>query len=60
VPPEVEERLERNEAGQVRDRYQLRGGMLDGPAQSYDDEGRVVSMRAYWEPDRTMASFRKG
>ena len=25
-----------------------------------DDEGRVVSMRAYWEPDRTMASFRKG
>jgi ketosteroid isomerase-like protein len=22
-----------------------------------DDEGRVVSMKAYWEPDRTMASF---
>ena len=23
-----------------------------------DDEGRVTSMKAYWEPDRTMASFR--
>ena len=23
-----------------------------------DEEGRVTSMRAYWEPDRTMASFR--
>jgi steroid delta-isomerase len=23
-----------------------------------DDGGRVTSMRAYWEPDRTMASFR--
>jgi hypothetical protein len=23
-----------------------------------DDEGRVASMKAYWEPDRTMASFR--
>ena len=22
-----------------------------------NDEGRVVSMKAYWEPDRTMASF---
>ena len=24
-----------------------------------DDDGRVASMKAYWEPDRTMASFRK-
>ena len=23
-----------------------------------DDDGRVSSMKAYWEPDRTMASFR--
>ncbi len=22
-----------------------------------NDEGRIVSMKAYWEPDRTMASF---
>ena len=22
-----------------------------------NDEGRVTSMKAYWEPDRTMASF---
>jgi hypothetical protein len=22
-----------------------------------DDDGRVASMKAYWEPDRTMASF---
>src|SRR4051794_33150153 len=25
-----------------------------------DDAGRVTSMRAYWEPERTMASFTKG
>ena len=24
-----------------------------------DDDGRVASMRAYWEPDRTMATFTK-
>ena len=24
-----------------------------------DDDGRVASMKAYWEPDRTMASFTK-
>ena len=24
-----------------------------------DDEGRVVSMKAYWEPDRTMGTFTK-
>ena len=24
-----------------------------------DDDGRVRSMRAFWEPDRTMASFRR-
>ena len=24
------------------------------------DDGRVASMRAYWEPDRTMATFTKG
>ena len=24
-----------------------------------DDEGRVTSMKAYWEPERTMASFRR-
>ena len=24
------------------------------------DDGRVASMKAYWEPDRTMASFTKG
>ena len=24
-----------------------------------DDDGRVKSMRAFWEPDRTMASFTK-
>ena len=22
-----------------------------------NDDGRVASMKAYWEPDRTMASF---
>jgi hypothetical protein len=22
-----------------------------------DEEGRVASMRAYWEPERTMATF---
>ena len=22
-----------------------------------NEEGRVTSMKAYWEPDRTMASF---
>ena len=25
-----------------------------------DDDGRVASMRAYWEPERTMATFRHG
>jgi steroid Delta-isomerase len=25
-----------------------------------DDDGRVTSMRAYWEPERTMASFQHG
>ncbi|MGZ8738751.1 MAG: nuclear transport factor 2 family protein [Nocardioides sp.] len=25
-----------------------------------DDDGRVVSMRAYWEPERAMATYRKG
>ena len=25
-----------------------------------DDDGRVASMKAYWEPDRTMATFTKG
>lgn len=25
-----------------------------------DDDGRVVSMRAFWEPERTMASFTRG
>jgi ketosteroid isomerase-like protein len=24
-----------------------------------DDEGRVASMRAYWEPERAMATYRK-
>ena len=24
-----------------------------------DDDGRVKSMKAFWEPDRTMASFTK-
>ncbi len=24
------------------------------------DDGRVASMRAYWEPDRAMATYRKG
>ena len=24
-----------------------------------DDDGRVASMKAYWEPDRTMATFTK-
>jgi hypothetical protein len=24
-----------------------------------DDDGRVASMRAYWEPDRAMATYRK-
>ena len=23
----------------------------------HDDEGRVLSMKAFWEPERTMASF---
>ena len=25
-----------------------------------DEEGRVASMRAYWEPERAMATYRKG
>ena len=25
-----------------------------------DDDGRVASMKAYWEPERTMASFTRG
>ena len=25
----------------------------------FDDDGRVKSMKAFWEPERTMASFRK-
>jgi steroid Delta-isomerase len=25
-----------------------------------NDDGRVASMKAYWEPDRTMATFTKG
>jgi steroid delta-isomerase len=25
-----------------------------------DDDGRVASMKAFWEPERTMASFTKG
>jgi hypothetical protein len=24
------------------------------------DDGRVASMKAFWEPDRTMASYTKG
>ncbi len=24
-----------------------------------NDDGRVASMKAYWEPDRTMATFTK-
>ncbi len=24
---------------------------------TFDDDGRVTSMKAFWEPDRTMASF---
>ena len=25
-----------------------------------DDDGRVLSMRAFWEPERAMATYRKG
>ena len=25
-----------------------------------NDDGRVASMKAYWEPERAMASFTKG
>ena len=25
-----------------------------------DEQGRVASMRAYWEPERAMATYRKG
>ena len=24
------------------------------------DDGRVASMKAYWEPERAMATYRKG
>jgi steroid Delta-isomerase len=38
------------------------GGMVDTDlvmVYTVDDEGRVASMRAYWEPERAMATYRK-
>ena len=46
----------------------IRTGFADGSSTTtdlimvyvVDDDGRVASMKAYWEPDRTMATFTKG
>ena len=46
----------------------IRTSFADGSSTTTDlimvyvvhDDGRVASMKAYWEPDRTMASFTKG
>jgi len=38
------------------------GGMVDTDlvmVYTVDDAGRVASMRAYWEPERAMATYRK-
>ena len=53
--------------GQVAAPWQARGSLVtaDGSHTTTDlimvyvvhDDGRVASMKAYWEPDRTMASF---
>ncbi|HET7194571.1 MAG TPA: nuclear transport factor 2 family protein [Nocardioides sp.] len=39
------------------------GGMVDTDlvmVYRVDEQGRVASMRAYWEPERAMATYRKG
>ena len=34
--------------------------MFFGFDTSLNDDGRVASMRAYWEPERAMGTYRKG
>ena len=39
------------------------GGMVDTDlvmVYRVDEQGRIASMRAYWEPERAMATYRKG